>query len=84
MSNGALETNPLSEQLAAYYISGNAIPVERASIPAELAHRIIADLRRFEYLLEYEWMELCSFGGDADEIRDGIDMSRALNAEVPE
>lgn len=35
----------LADELEPYYRSGNSIPIERASIPATLAHRILAALR---------------------------------------
>lgn len=40
------ETNKLADELAAYYRSGNDVPVTQANIPVELAMRIIVELRR--------------------------------------
>jgi hypothetical protein len=67
----------LSDDLAAYFRSGNDVAVERAHVPAELAHRIVAELRRFEHVLESDICDLFHYGGDADEIRDGIDYAMA-------
>jgi hypothetical protein len=72
-----LEGASLADELEPYYRSGNSVQVPQATIPADLAWRVIAELRRFAYVLDNDTADLFHYGGDPDEIRDGIDFAMA-------
>ena len=55
---------PLADELETYFKSGNDVPVERATIPAALANRIIEAMREFEITGGHLYCTTCGSCGE--------------------
>jgi hypothetical protein len=85
------ENEELANELEPYFRSGNDVPVERATIPAELAGRILAALRAIpaavtsrEVQFLKDLSERVGMPGQADLERQLSDMKKILAATEDE